>query len=155
VMKTAILGLVLLLPTAAVAQQQQRVVSLDDALKLARQNQPTLRVARAQTDVARARVDEARSALLPQLTGRLSYQRTQREAGGAPVVINNQVVGANGGSDQYVASVTVSQLVWDFGQTTGRLRAASATADAQEATGEVTLRDTLLNVRTIYFQCRA
>ena len=52
-----------------------RVLSLDEAVRTALIHQPQLLQAHANTDAARARVDEARAPLLPQVTGSASYQR--------------------------------------------------------------------------------
>ena len=50
-------------------------LSLDAALRIGRRLQPQLRQARAQTEAAEARVDEARAPLLPQVTLNLNYTR--------------------------------------------------------------------------------
>src|SRR5262249_43337231 len=64
-------------------------------------------------------------------------------------------IGTSTGFNTYSGSVSATQLVYDFGQTIGHLKATEYSADAQEATGNGTLHDTRLNVRTIYLQCRA
>lgn len=62
--------LLLLLPSVALAAP----LSLDDALRMARQHHPNLQLAQAQIAVARARLEEARAGFFPGLTGSFSYQ---------------------------------------------------------------------------------
>lgn len=52
-----------------------RTLSLEEALQTARANQPQLRQAPAGTEAARARADEARAPLLPQVNATANYQR--------------------------------------------------------------------------------
>lgn len=59
----------------AVVAATTGVITLDDALRTAAQHQPQLMQARANTMVYQARANEARAALLPQLTGNASYIR--------------------------------------------------------------------------------
>jgi outer membrane protein len=59
----------------AVVAATTGVLTLDDALRTAAQHQPQLMQARANTAVYQARANEARAALLPQLTGNASYIR--------------------------------------------------------------------------------
>ena len=50
-----------------------RVLTLEQAIETARTNHPDLRIASAQIDAARARVDGARAPLRPQLSGSARY----------------------------------------------------------------------------------
>ena len=61
---------------AAILIAQIQILTLADALSTAAAHQPQIRLARANSDVARARVGEARAAILPQLQGTAIYQRT-------------------------------------------------------------------------------
>src|SRR5262249_23686105 len=92
-----------------------------------------------------------------QLTARGNYQRTERENSGTVVGSGGGIGGGTtttttGASKNFwQARVDLTQLVWDFGQTTGRYHSAEYLASAQESTQQVTLRQVLLNVRTNYF----
>ena len=123
-----------------------QVLTLDEAVRLARQNQPQLRQARAGAEAAAARADQARSPLLPQVTGIASYARSSQNGPG----------GLSGtSSDSVFLSGTVSQLLWDFGQTPNRYRAARAGAEAQRETEQATGLQVVLGVRTAFFTARA
>ena len=114
--------LVLLLPAAAPAAE--RTLTLDEAVRAARANHPAVRQARAQTDAARARADQARSFLFPQLNANASFQK-----GGSEDQDQNQNQTFQQPSTQWSGSLNASLLIWDFGRTTGGWDAAKASAD--------------------------
>ncbi|WP_257447968.1 TolC family protein [Archangium lipolyticum] len=145
-----------LVPTQAPAQAQarpQRVLTLKDALRTARERQPQLRQAQASTAAANARVDQNFSSLLPQVSASATYQRSLRDSDGddgLPTTSSGFISreGLNLGA-------SVNQLIWDFGRTTGRWRASQQSAEAQGATEAQTLLDVLANVQTVYFNALA
>jgi outer membrane protein len=143
-----------ILVVAAIAQ----VLTLDQAVQTAERNQPQLRQARAQTSAARARADEARAPLLPQLAGTGNYTRTTSNFAPRPGLLPK---GLSGGSSSWNTynyfnfNLTASQLVYDFGQMTGQWHAAQANAEAQRETEAMTRVTTILGVRTAFFAARA
>jgi outer membrane protein len=128
-----------------------RTLSLEQATETALLQQPQVRVARAQVDVASARADEARAPLLPQVVGIGSYRFGTNNT----VTGGNQIAGATGTTGFWNFGVTASQLIYDFGQTTGRWRSAQANAAAQQYSERSTRLVTVLSVRTAYFQARS
>lgn len=156
--------LIVLAPVAALAQPAApapalRTLTLEEAVRTARTRHSDIRNASAQTEEARARVDQARAPLLPQLTGRAAYQRTELQNTNSGVVPVGGTSGTPGtisvGANLWQASVGVTQLVWDFGQTRARMHAAVHTLSAQDASGRATLHQVVLGVRTCYFAARA
>ncbi|RKH45347.1 TolC family protein [Corallococcus sp. AB050B] len=128
-----------------------RVITLADAETLARQNQPTLRSAQANTDAAYARVDQAFSSFLPQVSASASYTLgtsnrdvIQVVGGGSTGVVSNT-------SRRFSGSVNANQLIYDFGKTTGRYNASRESAGAQENSQLQVLQDALRDVRAAYF----
>src|SRR5437868_5106031 len=88
-----------------------RTMTLQEAIDTALRQQPQLVQARAQTEVAMARADEARAPLLPQVNGSASYQlRTTNQVSGGPQLNN---VGQN-------ASFAPSNF-WNFGVTASQV----------------------------------
>src|SRR3954466_5491478 len=78
---------VICLAAVGAAAQMPRVLSLDEALRIARERQPQLRDARAAVEAAQARVDQSRAPFLPRGGGLVPYQHTLRpsaSAGGVP-----------------------------------------------------------------------
>ena len=134
------------------AAPEQRVLSLAEAVRTAQERQPQLRQAQASTTAAQARVDQGFAPLLPQVSLNANYQRsfspsaTFGTADPSSGIIRRE--GFNFGG-------TVSQLVWDFGRSTGRWRVAQQNAAAQENNQEQTQSNLLANVRTTYFNALA
>ncbi len=140
-----------------VASRPPRVLTLDEALRTARQRQPLLRQSHAGTVAAEARADEARAPLLPQLSATAAYERTT-----ANVVPRPGVTPANLASSASFSTVnywafgaTLSQLIYDFGQSSGRWRAAQAAAVSQRDSEAATAIQTALGARIAFFNARA
>ncbi|MHB8879705.1 MAG: TolC family protein, partial [Myxococcaceae bacterium] len=118
-------------------------LSLDQALKLARQNRPQLRQAQASTSAARARADQARAPLLPQLSATAAYQRStanfSARPGEVPPGFGGTLLPPSWDTFDFVnLGANLNQLVFDFGQVQGRWRAARAAAEAQADTEQAT-----------------
>jgi outer membrane protein len=146
------------LAPAPPAARPSRVLTLDQALQMARERQPLLRQARAGTLAAEARADEARAPLLPQLAGTAAYERTTaniaQRPGAAPISAASP--GASFNTVNYWSfGATLSQLIYDFGQSSGRWRAAQASAVSQRDSEAATAIQTALGVRIAFFSARA
>jgi outer membrane protein len=133
-----------------------RVLTLDEALRAAAGN-PSLRQAAASVSGAEARADEARSGLLPQLSGTASYQRATNNVVPRQGIPGTFVAAGSSlaTSDFWNANANLSQLVFDFWQTPNRWRAARTAAQAQGDTLQATRDQVLFNVRNAFFQARA
>jgi outer membrane protein len=140
-----------------------RVLTLQQALDTADVHQPDLRAELANVDVAWAKSGQASSALMPQVSAQgIREWTTLNSAGGlAPTTAGATGVVArpNGNPNQlhnvYSASVTASQVLFDFGQTFFSWRAARAQAQAEGHNAEAERLLIRLNVRTAYFNARA
>jgi outer membrane protein len=133
-------------------------LSLETALRIGRTLQPQRREARAQTDAARARVDEAVSNLLPQVNASASYSRATANptpqlggVGGAftppPPTFNT--------FNFWRSGISATQLIYDFGQTWQQQKAARASAEQQEDSERFTQLTTDLAIRTAFYTARA
>ena len=94
-----------------------RVLTLDDAIAIALEAQPTIQATLYDYAAARARVREAFSPLLPQLSGSVSAARsnssvlpTSTTRGRTVVTVSRQP------ADTFLAQVQLSQLLFDFGK---------------------------------------
>lgn len=135
-----------------------RVYSLSEATAEALRLHPTLRQARANVGVAEARVEEARAPQLPQVTATALAEKTTGNF--APRPGATQITGGAGtwnGSlyNYYSAGVTATQLIWDFGQTPERWRAARINREASEFSAHAAETQVVSTVRQAYFQARA
>jgi outer membrane protein len=134
-----------------------RTLTLQQATETALREQPQLRVSRAQSDVASARADEARAPLFPQVTGTASYRfgTNNQVPGGTQIVAGTTTGTTIGTSSFFNFGLTANQLLYDFGQTSGRWRSAQANAAAQQYAERSTRLQTVLGVRAAYFQARS
>jgi outer membrane protein len=144
-----------------------RVVTLEEALRSARERQPQLRQARAAAEAASARAREAFAPMLPQLTATAGYQRTTANAisrpGSAsvpqricptatdPTAPCSPWTTFNAWSD----NVSATLLLWDWGGAPYKWKAAEAQADALVAQERVTALQVDFTVRSSYFDARA
>ncbi|TMA25628.1 MAG: TolC family protein [Deltaproteobacteria bacterium] len=136
-----------------------RVLTLEEALRTARERQPQLRQARAATGAAGARSSEAFAALLPQLTATASYQRTTanfiNRPGSAPRTFNTDTNSSFSLYNFFSGNISASQLLWDFGAAPNRWRAARAQEESSVSSERATALLVGFNVRSAYFAARA
>ncbi|MEO7109343.1 MAG: TolC family protein [Polyangiaceae bacterium] len=137
-------------------------LSLADAERAATTEQPQVILARTQTAAADARAREARAPLLPQLTGTGEYLRETGNFAPRPGVIPGQSTGSTPQTvsltqsyDFWTFGLTANQLIYDFGQTWGRYKAAQATTEAQRAAEQALKLQILFNVRRAYYNACA
>lgn len=134
---------VLALGAVACALAACRPACADDLLdvyRLARANDPVLAAADAQRAGTHDLADQARAALLPQASATAAIGR-ERDTGAAQPATSSHVTNATLG---------VSQVVFDAGLWS-QLKAARATADAQDAALEAARQALCLRVATAYF----
>ncbi|MGO9829771.1 MAG: TolC family protein [Myxococcaceae bacterium] len=131
--------------------QTPTVLHLDDAVNKALELQPTILSAQATVGAAQGIAEQTRSGLLPQLNasavGQRSYGLVSRTGTG------NGVAGTSA-FNNFTFSLNGTQLVWDF-QTVDRLRSSNATVASLQATEQATVLQTILKVRTAFFQAQA
>jgi outer membrane protein len=134
--------------------QPARVVTLEQAERSADAHQPQLGQARANTQAGAARAEQARAPVLPEVKIAAEYERTTgnrpHKPGDASTVVNSGKT-----YNWYEAAATGSFVLWDFGQTRGRWRAAQARTQSLASTELATGLQVILEVRTAYFQARA
>ena len=119
-----------------------RALTLDEAIAIALETQPQIKARLADYLAAAYRVDQAFSVLLPQLTGQVRIARTQsatltasqRVVGGTLVPGTSRVVTTiREPENNSTATVSLSQVVFDFGKTFASTDAARRLAEqAQE-----------------------
>ncbi|HEV8615516.1 MAG TPA: TolC family protein [Methylomirabilota bacterium] len=131
-------------PVAAPAESQPspmekvigRMLSLDDAVAIALETQPTIQARLSDYAAARYRVDQAMSPLLPQVVGGWNIGRTQSASSvrtsttpGGPLGNARTVTSIQDWRENTVASVSLSQLLFDFGKTFASTDAARRLSD--------------------------
>jgi outer membrane protein len=163
ILRVSFLALLLVssLPTAALAQAGPvpptsqvvgRVLTLDEAIAIALEAQPTIQATLYDYAAARARVREAFAPLLPQLSGTVSATRsnsfvlsTSTTTGrGVPVVVSRQP------ADTFLAQVQLSQLLFDFGKTMAATQVARKLAEVTAEGVELQRQLIALTVKEAY-----
>jgi outer membrane protein len=129
-----------------------RVLTLSEAVRTAEVHQPQLHQARSTVAGAEAQVEISRAPLLPQVSGKLGYQRrTANSALRAADSVNNSLDTYNGLS----AGLYLSQSIYDFGATLGKYRASQAIAESTREAARLTKVQVVLKVRQTFFQASA
>ncbi len=171
-------GLVLATSTPDDPNAPVQSLTLAEAEATALRNQPTLTQARGLLEAAEGRVEESRAGYLPQVTLNGTYERTTGNFAPRPGLLpaggtggttgTGGSTGSNGSTgaapasvswnpqfNYYILGATATQLIYDFGQTSGRWRSAAASRDAAGDNTRTAELQTLLNVRRAYFAVRA
>ncbi|HXN34162.1 MAG TPA: TolC family protein [Polyangiaceae bacterium] len=136
----------------------ERTVKLAEVEQAALDRQPQILIARAATGIAEGQVEQARAPLLPQVTGTAAYTRQTgnfvlRPGVVAPAMLPGWDLGRS--YDYWNFGVTAGQLIYDFGQTYERYKAARSTVDAQRYQEQTTRLQVISVVRRTYFNARA
>lgn len=139
----ALLALALLAAPAG-AQPRQETLTLERAIELALQQQPSVRQTRAQIEAAQGRIDQARVARRPTVALSASVA-----AGSTRARVLDDGGTTTGGFFDPAASTglgaSASWRIYDFGQTRANVRAAEASAAAVEAS----LGTTTLDIQSV------
>jgi outer membrane protein len=119
-----------------------RVLTLDEALAIALENQPNIHVRLSDYAAAAYRVDQALSPLLPQITAGVTAARTQSVS---PVTsVGGTRTSIRSFDDATLARVSISQLLFDFGKTFADTTVARKLADV--ASEDVELQRQLITL---------
>jgi len=134
-----------------------RVFTLAQAERAARK-QPQMLVAHSAFKVAQGQADQVKASFLPQVTATAQYTR---ETGNLAPTPTQRNLGAGDGTsltksfDYWQLQIGATQLIFDFGKTSGRYHAAENMALSQKAAERTTELDAVLAVRRAYFGARA
>lgn len=110
------------------AAENIEVLSLDRAVAIALEHNPTLQAASASIDVMKARVQDTRSALFPKVDARFIYPFVGTESG-----------------------VSLNQFIWDFKRTQNLIKASKAEMRSSEFDSIVNRDDLILRTKMAYY----
>jgi outer membrane protein len=131
-----------------------RTVTLGEAERSAAAQRPDIRLADANLAAGVARDEQTRAPLLPQVKVESLYERTtgnRPQKPGRPTNYPNDWQTYN----WFDSQVSATQMIWDFGQTPNRWRAARARAVALGDSARATRLEAIAEVRTAYFRASA
>jgi outer membrane protein len=141
----------------AVANAQ--VLTLAEALRAAHAHQPALELARGALTANTGLADQARSSLLPQLNGTASYTRATSNfvpQPGGTVPNGSQAASSSFATTPlWRVGLSASQLIYDFGESINRWKAARTAADAASESIHVAEAQVAYNARVAFFTARA
>lgn len=122
-------------------------LTLGQAALSAAQNHPDLKTAVAQWEQTIAGLKGSRANYFPRINGSVgfTYNESQSALTGGSTVVRV------GGTRNYNVGLTLTQRLWDFGQTRTAVEAASKSVEASEFDLDGRRQDLLLNVATQYF----
>jgi outer membrane protein TolC len=127
------------------------VLTLENALIMALQNQPSLRIAAGNQAISEARVGQARSGYFPQVTGRVAYQRATANVatsfGGGP--IQRRTSPDTFGT--YLNNVNLNQMIFDFGKVRSQVNTAEFNLQAARSDTETAVQTMVVNVQQGYY----
>ena len=155
--RTALAAAAATLGPSIARAETTRVLTLAD-FERAAERQPEMLIAYAAVDVARGQAEQSRAPLLPQVTGTAEYTRETGNFAPSPLSRNKSITGGTTLAplyDYWQFVVGATQLIYDFGQTSERYRAAEKAVDAQRSATRTTTVQVTLAVRLAYFGARA
>lgn len=135
---------------------QERVLTLDQVLKLALARNPNIIASRHQVAALDAVVTQATSAYLPQLSNMTNVYRV---GGGLPDALGGAI--ASGGSGDinldspfnvYNTNFFISQYLYDFGRTTGKVEESRHSLSATQKDLQGTIAGVARDVKLAYFE---
>lgn len=144
---------------------QKKVLSLEECIEIALNNNSALRNAERQVDIANTNVALSRSAFLPRVNSSFSSGKFIQ---GPRQVKTDVPVGIDPGTGEALyeqrtirqaatdrnfnsARISLSQNLWDFGRSSNSLNMAKASRAAQEQSMVSTRHDVILSVKAAYF----
>ncbi|HMK61112.1 MAG TPA: TolC family protein [Dissulfurispiraceae bacterium] len=148
---------VLLLPVSAAAQDPANTikpindgeaVTLNKCIDIALQNQPSMAAARYNIRAGESRIGEAQSAYFPQVNAQAGYSRIKPISSNS---ISNSLTGGSSSFDQYSASASLTQTIYDFGKTPTQVNIQKLNLNAIQSDYDATRAQTILAVKQAYY----
>ena len=134
--------------SALIWSAEPPILTLDDCVKAALANNPKLRQTASKVDVDKAKIGIAKSGYLPQAstTGGYNHYDYSKIA-----YESLSIAGPDKRYNVLSENTGASQLIWDFGQTLNRVKAAKETLSAAQYEFLETQENTILNAEKAYF----
>ncbi len=136
-----ILTIIILLAGLFSSANAAQGLTLHECVELALKNQPAIKAARESVNAGQGRVTQARSPYLPQVSASTGYSE------------NHSLGGAFGDSiaKSYTTTMSVNQMIYDFGRSGNALDAARLGARSSELDEQRVIQESVLNVKQAYF----
>jgi outer membrane protein len=147
--RAAVAWMILLLMASSISISfaQENVLTLDQIVETAIHKNPGITISQQEVEASRARVTQATSAYYPQVSAVTGYNRLNQW--------NTNVftqMDFRGQYDYYQMGVSVSQYLYDFGQTSGKVDSSRYSLSASEKGVVKTIADTVRDTKKIYYE---
>lgn len=147
-----ILGVLCVLAVSAPAGAGQEV-TLRQALDVALKNNPGIAASQSDVEAANAQVMQAEAGYMPQISGQAGYDRRWSENSRSSLqAASSGSYGRSGQYDYYSAQLTMSQYLYDFGKTSGKVEASRSNLAASKKGLATTFADLVRDVKNAYYE---
>ncbi len=142
IMRAAVALLLIMAIAAGLADAAARL-TLRDCLDTALANHPALRSAQEGLNAGKARVTQASSPYLPQVQASTGYAESRSL--GSALQLGESV------TKSYTTTLSVNQVIYDFGKTGGGLDAARSAVESAASDADRVKQEVILNVKQAYY----
>jgi outer membrane protein len=134
-------------PDISAASAEETILTLDQIVETAIRRNPGIAFSQQEVDVSQSLVTQNKSAYFPQLTATTGYTRFSQWN-------PNVFTGTNfrGQYDDYQAGLSVTQYIYDFGQTDGNVEQSRFSLSASQKGLTATISDTVRDIKKSYFE---
>ncbi len=139
--------------TAEVNKQVE--YSLEDCINIALANDPNIKLAKTQKDIANSQVGLAKSDYFPNLTIGNGFTSQHNKNSGRGGGFYNQGGSTSSDNNYYQLNLGVNQLIWDFGSTIARINMQKYNRESVGYDLENTILNTVYRVKMAYFEALA
>ncbi len=129
--------------------------SLEDCINIALANDPNIKVAKTQKDIANSQVGLAKADYFPSLTVGNGFTSQHNKNSGRGGGFYNQGGSTTSDNNYYQLNLGVNQLIWDFGSTVARINMQKYNRESVGYDLENTILNTVYSVKLAYFRALA
>ena len=129
--------------------------SLEDCINIALANDPNIKVAKTQKDIANSQVGLAKADYFPSLTIGNGFTSQHNKNSGRGGGFYNQGGSTTSDNNYYQLNLGVNQLIWDFGSTVARINMQKYNRESVGYDLENTILNTVYSVKLAYFRALA
>jgi outer membrane protein len=143
----ALMILMLMGPAASFASAEENILTLDQVVETAIRRNPGITISQQEVAASQARVTQSKSAYLPQVSASSGYTRLNQWA--TDVFTGKDF---RGQYDNYQVGLSLSQYLYDFGQTDGKVEQSRFSFSASQKGLTTTIADTVRDIKKSYFE---
>jgi outer membrane protein len=125
--------------------EETAIMSLDDCIKTALANNPTIQAAISNTDVYKSKIGQAWSDYFPEISLSTGYKRSN------PVVSSSLPMRDEYTDSYTLGTVSLDQLIYDFGKTSTKVKVSKANYSSSESDLQTVINKGVYNVKEAYY----